>query len=199
MPSPDSKDDQDRNLYLVLRINSTEMPIDPSRIVRRFDEPGRRVYSFAGTQIDPSELVLTVALPSTEGELLDKIDAFDNIIEQYVTEFHGPSSPPQSDTIAGQSTTVNYKNGDSKKDLRGQLVMVNEDTGEVVGQVEDKFKIEEDPIMHQKGHENDPVIIEVSEDYTTRESDADALKAFARIVPPEQRNWITSSANIARY
>ncbi|KAF4614498.1 hypothetical protein D9613_003480 [Agrocybe pediades] len=197
MPSPDSKNEQDKNVYLVLRINSTEVPIDPARVVRRFDEPGRRVYSFAGTQIDPSEMVLAIATPSSKGELTDKIDAFDNILEQYVTEFHGPLH--DSNTIAGQSTTVDIKQADSKRDLRGQLVMVNEDTGEVVGQVEDRFRIEEDPVMHQPGHENDPVIIEVGEEYSTRQSDKDALTAFARIVPPEQRNWITSSANIASH
>ena len=76
--------------------------------------------------------------------------------------------------------------------------MINEDTGEVVGEVEDRFKIKEDPLMHEKGHEHDPVIIEVPEE-TTRQADANVLEAFARIVPPEQRNWITSSANVVRY
>jgi spartin len=122
------------------------------------------------------------------------LDTFENILQQYVVEYHDTSSsvPP---TIAGQSTTVDVKG--ENKNLRGHLVMINEETGQVVGEVEDRFRIKEDPMMHERGHENDPVIIEV-EEQSLRQSDANALEAFARIVPPDQRNWITSSANIVR-
>ena len=195
LPSPDSKDAQDRNVYLVLRMNATELPIDPATTVKSSDGPGFKTYTFQGTQIHPTDVIVKVLVSSSDVELLSKLEAFENIVEQYVAEYHGSTTtaPP---TIAGQSTTVDVVPGD--KDLRGHLVMINEDTGEVVGEVEDRFKIKEDPLMHEKGHEHDPVIIEVPEE-TTRQADANVLEAFARIVPPEQRNWITSSANVVRY
>lgn len=192
--SPDSRDSQDRNVYLVLRMNATEMPIDPAAVVKCSETSGIRTYTFQGTQVNPTDLIVKVLVPSSDKEGLDRLEAFENIIQQYVAEYHGPTSV--SPTIAGQSTTVDVVPGD--RDLRGHLVMVNEDTGEVVGAVEDKIKIKEDPLMHEKGHENDPVVIEVAEE-TPREADANVLEAFARIVPPDQRNWISSSANIVRY
>ncbi|PPQ97954.1 hypothetical protein CVT26_003103 [Gymnopilus dilepis] len=195
LPSPDSKDAQDRNVYLVLRMNATELPIDPATTVKSSDGPGFKTYTFQGTQIHPTDVFVKVLVSSSDAELLSKLEAFENIVEQYVAEYHGSTTtaPP---TIAGQSTTVDVVPGD--KDLRGHLVMINEDTGEVVGEVEDRFKIKEDPLMHEKGHEHDPVIIEVPEE-TTRQADANVLEAFARIVPPEQRNWITSSANVVSH
>lgn len=216
MPNYDSKDPTaDRNVYLVLKVNTTEAPIDPANIVRRTDVAGNlRSYTLLPGQLggEQPEMTLTISLLGYNGnhELMDKLEAFEHILEQYVAEYHigpspssapitggwgsGPSGSPA--TIAGQLTRVDLKGG-ANKDFRGQLVMVNEDTGEVVGEVENRFRIREDPIMHQKGHENDPVIIEVGDEDPIA-SDANALEAFARTVPPEQRNWITSSANIVR-
>lgn len=211
MPNYDSKDTEARNIYLILKVGVTEAPIDPTSVVWRTDVAGQRVYTFSPAQPDQPEMTLTINVLGYNGnhELLDKLEAFENILEQYVAEYHGPqasspatgnwsgSSAASPTTIAGQSTRVDLKGGPNK-DFRGQLVMVNEDTGEVVGEVEDRFRIREDPVMHQKGHENDPVIIEVG-DEDPAASDANALEAFARTVPPEQRNWITSSANVVRY
>ncbi|KDR81921.1 hypothetical protein GALMADRAFT_135312 [Galerina marginata CBS 339.88] len=194
LPNPNSKDSQDHNVYLVLRLNAAETPIDPASVVRRSESAGLRTYSFAGTQTYPTDLTLAIKVPRSNSEL-ENLNTFENILQQYVVDYHDTSStvPP---TIAGQSTTVDIKSG--SKDLRGHLVMVNEDTGEVVGEVEDKFRIKEEPAMHERGHENDPVIIEVDED-SARRSDANALEAFAILVPPDQRNWITASANIVSH
>ncbi|KAH9483660.1 hypothetical protein JR316_0003130 [Psilocybe cubensis] len=213
MPNYDSKDSNDRTVYLVLKVNANEAPIDPASTVRRTDGPGgAHLRSYTLLPAQPSgeqpEMTLTINMQRYSGnhELMDKLEAFENILEQYVAVYHpgpspvagwgsGPSGAPA--TIAGQSTRVDLKGGNNN-DFRGQLVMVNEDTGEVVGAVEDRFRIREDPVMHQKGHENDPVIIEVGDEDPVA-SDANALEAFARTVPPEQRNWITSSANIASH
>jgi hypothetical protein len=77
--------------------------------------------------------------------------------------------------------------------------MINEETGEVVGEVEDRFRIQEDPVLYERGHENDPVFIEIPDEAGLREGDANALAAFARIVPPDQQDWITKSATIVRH
>ncbi|KAJ3514180.1 hypothetical protein NLJ89_g2519 [Agrocybe chaxingu] len=196
VPIPESANAQDRDVYLVLRLNATETVIDPARVVKRTDGSGFRTYTFAATQADPSELFLMLQLDSSNAELVDKVDTFESILDQYVAEFQGlparssPALPPAQ--MAGLGVTR------GNKDLRGHLVMINEETGEVIGEVEDRFRIREDPIMNEKGHETDPVIIEVPEE-STRESDANALEVFARIVPPDQQNWMTKSASIASH
>ncbi|KAF8881931.1 hypothetical protein CPB84DRAFT_1838237 [Gymnopilus junonius] len=188
VPTPDSKESQDRNVYLILRVNATEMPVDPTTVVRRSENTGFRTYSFTGTQVHPIDLIVKVEAPNSNNEVLDKLEAFENILAQYVAEYHDLScqAAHHGGCCAGD------------RDLRGRLVMINDDTGEVVGEVEDRFRIKEDPVMHEMGHENDPVIIEVPEE-STRQADANALEAFARIVPPEQRNWITSSASVVSH
>lgn len=199
LPIPEAKSAEECTVYLILRLNNSEIPIDPDRVVERTDVPGTRTYTFAPTPSDPTHLILTLKGPrpgSSDIELVEKLDTFDNILEQYVVNFKGKFATNGSDLGAPTSA---YNTGidsvTSNKDLRGHLVMINEDTGEVVGEVEDRFRIREDPVMYEKGYENEPVIIEVAEE-SNIESDANALEAFARMVPPDQRNWITKSANV---
>ncbi|KAF8968303.1 hypothetical protein BDZ97DRAFT_1755350 [Flammula alnicola] len=198
VPHPESTKGEDCDVYLVLRLNIFETPIDPARVVTRTDDRRTRTYTFANTPSDPGQLTLSVKVPFPEGtdiELAEKLETFDSILEQYVAEFHGPSAnvPSIAPVAQGQTAGIGAVNGN--KDLRGHLIVINEDTGEVIGEVEDKFRIKEDPAMFEKGHENDPVVIEVSDAYT-RVSDANALEAFASIIPPDQQNWISKSASI---
>jgi spartin len=60
--------------------------------------------------------------------------------------------------------------------------MINGDTDEIISEIQDNLQIHEDPSMYETGHRNDPVTIEVPEE-TTRQSDANTLRAFARLVP----------------
>ncbi|KAF5344227.1 hypothetical protein D9756_011254 [Leucocoprinus leucothites] len=171
VPLPDASSDTDRDVYLVFRLNMSETPVDPARIIQRKDTHAARIYTFYGTPAEPNELVLTVPCPPGDAN----------------TEAPTPAIPdhPPPTYVSDQ------------KDLRGHLVMINEETGEVIGEVEDRFRIQEDPVMYQRGHENDAVVIEVPDEVGLREGDANALAAFARIVPPDQQDWITKSATIS--
>ncbi|KAF6765017.1 hypothetical protein DFP72DRAFT_954761 [Ephemerocybe angulata] len=206
---PGGHSSTDRDVYLVLRLNTTETPLDPDRVVQRSDSPGYRNYIFRGTPNDPAELTLSFKLPAngTNPTYFEDLDTFEGIIGQYHGEVRGattgqstpslsPSYPQEKAATKGSKITIGGTT-QNDQDLRGHLVMVDEKTGEVVGQVEDRFRIQEDPTMHTRGHENDPVVIEVSEEaQSNEESDANAMAAFARIVPPEEANWITNSASV---
>ena len=207
VPNPEATNKQQRDVYLVLRVNATEIPLDPTRIINRTDTPFFRSYTFARTESEPSEILLRVKVPSQgtgiNPELTEKLDTFESILEQYAVEFRRPSTsgpipyqnapdvPPKT-----QSATFGVAKGE--KDFRGHLVMVNEDTGEIIGEIQDNIQIHEDPAMYEVGHRNDPVIIEVPEE-TTRQSDANARQAFASLIPPDQQNWVTKSASMFRY
>lgn len=201
LPIPEAKSAEERTVYLILRLNNSEIPIDPDRVVERTDIAGTRTYTFAQTPSDPTHLILTLKGPrpgNSDVEFVERLDTFDNILEQYVVNFKGASTANGLNLRAPTpSYTTEVGSVTSNKDFRGHLVMINEDTGEVVGEVEDRFRIREDPVMYEKGHENEPVIIEVAEE-SNIESDANALEAFARMVPPDQQNWITKSASIVR-
>lgn len=206
VPIPEASRAEERDVYLVLRLNMSEMPIDPARTIQRSDTPTARVYTFYSTPTDPNEIMLTVPTPPGDAKstpLHEDLGTFEGILEQYAIDFRSPTSSSAQAQAQSRARAVpnepppSYVSDD--KDLRGHLVMINEDTGEVIGQVEDRFRIREDPVMYQRGHENDPVVIEVPDEAGLRESDASAMEAFARIVPPDQRDWITKSATVVRY
>lgn len=194
---------EDRHVYLVFKVNAMEYPLDPERVVTCTHQPGIRAFRLAGTPSDPAELQLSIQVAAADVEGNDKLDAFENILEQYVVEYRGPGGSsikfPEPQTASPQTAGLGAAKGNN--DLRGHLVMVNEDTGEVLGAVEDRFRIKEDPAMHTAGagHQNDTVLIEVPDNILTgRESDAAALEAFATLIPPDQQNWISKSAGIVR-
>ena len=79
----------------------------------------------------------------------------------------------------------------SHEAARGRLVFVDDNTGEVVGELDNKLRINEDPALSTPGAENAPVVIEIADD--------EAQEVFARVIPPEERDWITNSATLVRY
>ena len=70
--------------------------------------------------------------------------------------------------------------------------MINEDTGEVIGELDHKVRIREDSSL---GYDENPVILEIPDG---AEQDASAMEMFVRAIPPDQQDWITKSATIIR-
>ncbi|KAG5641100.1 hypothetical protein DXG03_005987 [Asterophora parasitica] len=209
---PDASTAVQRDVYLVLRLGSIETPIDPTRVIRRTDGAGWRTYNFLPVDSDPSELILYVSLPASsevDSHVHEDLETFEGILAQYgdlqrpsesiSVANSTPTPPATSRGFEGSASEVidSSKANAIYGDLRGRLVVVNQDNGEVVGQIEDsKFRLEEDPTLLQQGHENDAVIIEVPDTRSGEEQDADALQMFIRAVPPDQQDWITKSATI---
>ena len=196
------------HVFLVLSMNTFETPIDPCRVIHLSMGPivGQRTYAFDGTDDDPSDLVLTITSPPTaDAVFLEDLETFDGILAQYADFRHPTTSSPAtkvgSVALASSSpppppptqASLGGVPGGAHGDLRGQLILVNEKSGEMVGSVDKKLNIYEDPILHERGHENDVVIIEVPEG-----QDVDALEIFARAVPPEEQDWMTKSATVIR-
>ncbi|KAL0573898.1 hypothetical protein V5O48_008046 [Marasmius crinis-equi] len=174
----------DRDVFLVLRLNNQEFPLHPARTVSVSQNPnGERVYVCHGTETDP--LVITLVFSEslyTEGPMAEDIETFDSVLGQYlnldVNTPSPPSTPPKKD-----------------EDLRGRLLLRDEDTGEIVGELDRKVVVREDPVLSERGHENDPVVIEIPEDATTTPPET-AIEAFAISVPPDEQNWMTKSATL---
>jgi spartin len=166
-----------QDVYLVLRLKSFETPIDPSGIIRCSVQNGIRRYSF----LDGSgeDVVVGLHEPGAhEPHIQEDLDTFDNILAQY-TEFQIP-----------QSHLATFSGSEKPENLRGHLVLVNEDNGEVVGELDDKLVIQEDPTLNDK---NDPVVIEIPEG--TQDG---ARAAFVRAIPPEERDIILKGASLVR-
>ncbi|GLB35503.1 putative senescence-associated protein [Lyophyllum shimeji] len=206
LPVPHASTPVQRDVYLVLRLGTIETPIDPTRVVQRTDGAGCRTYTFAGTEADPAEMVVSVSLPAP-GEnnpyFAEDLETFETILAQYTELRVSPDSAyathagavPSPKSGAGPGAVP----GDSA-DLRGHLVVIDQADGEVLGQFDDtQFKVREDPALYERGHENDAVVIEVPDTRPGHEQDATALQMFVRAVPPEEQDWITKSATIVSH
>ncbi|THU96322.1 hypothetical protein K435DRAFT_819454 [Dendrothele bispora CBS 962.96] len=194
----------ERDVFIVLRVNALEVPLDPGRVisVESVNSHGRS-YVLHGSYADPTELHLTVTfsshflgggIPIHEQE---DLETFESILSQYA-DFRGVSDDANVSPSSSQLSEKIMFNRDGPNDsrLRGQLVLVNEDTGEVVGEVEKKLNVKEDPSLAEKGHEKDPVVIEIPEGISPTET---AIEVFARTVPPEEQNWMTTGATLVRW
>lgn len=182
--------DGDSDVYLVIRLDEFETALDPTKPVSLDIAPdGARAYTFHDCLV-PSGGTADVVL-SVPGKAEPDLEALDGILSQYAETFYttgdsqskpGPSQadPPPLDT--------------KDQDLRGHLVLVDEDNGQVIGALDTKLNVHEDASLREKGKENEPVVIEVPEG-----EDLDALGAhevFVRAIPPGEHNWMTKGASI---
>ena len=192
----------DRAVYLVLRLENFETPIDPARVIHRsFSASGQRTYTFDDTTEDPPDIVITFPEAKRDSVFEEDIQIFEGILAQYAdlrrSDPAGSAIASAAETSRGATTAVAGPSANSPtppRDLRGQLVLINEDNGEVVGEFDSRIRIQEDPRLHERGHVDDPVVIEVSD-----ERDMGALELFALAVPSEEQDWMTKSASVIRY
>lgn len=188
--SPQVQAALDRSMFLVLRINSNEFPLDPRRVITLTAQAGGRTYVFSGTESDPEELELRIpdvdieswTENSQELQRREDIDALEGIFSEYA----------QYQDLSSQTPSLK----DTPQDYRGHLVLINQDSGDIIGEVDQKISVHEDAALShpEKGHEHDPVVIEIPED----EEEGKAIEVFARTIPPNEQDWITSSAKVVR-
>jgi spartin len=165
-----------RDVYLVLCIKSFETPLDPSSTIRCSIQNSYRYYSFLGGSGE--DIVVRIREPSPhEPHVQEDLDTFDSILAQYA-EFQRPE----------QLASAPFEKLD---DLRGRVVLVNEDNREVVGELDNQFTIKEDPALGDKSREREPVIIEIP--------DEGGENAFVYAVPPGEEDMIIKGASFVRY
>lgn len=178
---------RERDVFLVLKINDAEIPIEHSRHISLDTSGHVRKYTLLPTSTDPATIIIEVPTNWTPTYIED-MESFDSILGQYTDFSHDVGAP----------TTYNNEKSRPLSDYRGHLVLVNEDNGEVVGEFDRKINVHEDPTIHKQGHEKDPVVIEVPEGQSIEDEDEKPLEFFARAVPPDQQTFITKSATIVR-
>ncbi|KAG6831224.1 hypothetical protein H0H92_012021 [Tricholoma furcatifolium] len=200
---PDTSSSTDRDVFLVVRSGSIEAPVDPTQIIRKTEGQGHRTFSFHLTDSDSDPPVLVISVfcgPESGPNSLEDLGTFETILAQYAAEFR--SAPSGADVKAPiKPPSKGFVGYDaSHGDLRGHLLVVNQDDGEIVAQFDrDTYKLQEDPQIHERGHENDAIIIEVPDDRPGYEQDATALQMFVRAIPPEEQDWVTKSATIVSH
>jgi hypothetical protein len=177
-----------RDVFLVLRLGRYETVIDPERqITVRTDagHGGARTYTFHRTTSDPAEITVTL-LAGGKHNAAD-IETLDGVLQQYA--IFTPGEAHVEPTADGDVYDVT----DGKEDLRGRLVLIHHDNGEVLGTVGDK-PVRADPQLFQPGHEHDPVMIDVS----ARGELDEAREIFVQGIPESEQNLMTRGASMMR-
>ncbi|THH16680.1 hypothetical protein EUX98_g9261 [Antrodiella citrinella] len=127
------------------------------------------------------------------------------------------TQPPPSDQHTTESTDGNAHSAVHINDpsLRGRLVLMDESSGEVVGELPERLSFKEDPALisgekrKQKGEEAGPVVLELPPDmydaYTSGkglpvdvigEDLAETRDVFVRAIPEEEQDWLTTGATV---
>ncbi|KAI0737901.1 hypothetical protein C8Q80DRAFT_1222634 [Daedaleopsis nitida] len=209
----------DRSLILVLRLGSLELPVDPARSISlHIAQDGTRTYTFHSdvgpgqtpADLEPSFIRLTIPVPSKpDPHRAETVEALDHILAQYAEfDWHAEGASHEHAPAAEEAAP-------STEDLRGKLVLMDEQTGEVVGELPNRVSIKEDPALAQDGKGKDgepaPVVLELPPDvydaytgagtsvvpYADDSSDLnEARQVFVRAIPPEDQDWMTKSATL---
>ena len=202
----------DRDVYLVIRLGHLEIPVDPSRRVTASVGHDSHVYAFLATDSD-QEFSISIPFPRTPLASRD-LETFNHILTQYLTGFSenrdGQHVPYHLDRkIDSAPPPVSPTDEHEYEDLRGHLVLINESDGTVVGDLDHKFRINEDPALTRGLPEGAPVVIELPPDYDAATAvrakvpgeefvPLTAREAFVRAVPPEEQDALTNTATLIR-
>ncbi|QRV86865.1 Senescence domain-containing protein [Ceratobasidium sp. AG-Ba] len=155
----------ERDVWLVLRLNTFETIISPTQTIHYT----RAQHQFAIPAEDGGVVTLTVPQPMTAAAVED-LESLEVLLSQYgIIQETGASSAASKGT------------GDTK----GRLVLVDEDNGAMLGTLGDQFQIREDPNLVSRGHEKDPVVIEIPER---------GEQVFVHNIAPDEQDWMLRSA-----
>jgi len=80
-------------------------------------------------------------------------------------------------------------------ELKGRLVLMDEDHGEVVATLDEAIQIKEDEGLAAVGHEKDPVVVNLPGEEDER---AGRMEAYAHPASPEERDMLMKTAGIIR-
>ncbi|PBK61186.1 hypothetical protein ARMSODRAFT_1025908 [Armillaria solidipes] len=112
---------------------------------------------------------------------MDDLDVFEAVLSQYA-DFSHPLN------VATTLAYVSHIDDHASKELVdycGRFVLVNEDSREVVGELDKKMSAQEGPTIWKYGHEKDSVAIEVPERQTV---DDEHLQFFMRAIQPDHQD-----------
>ena len=161
--------------------------------------------------VDGGELVLTLPSPKDAAERED-LETFEVILAQYAVLQRENTTTPLgvplgSPGVPSPSTTGSRI--DAEADLKGRLVLVDEDNGQVVGLLDEHFNIREDEGMHVEGNEKYPVVVEIPAD--DDDDDGPSVgrsgsgtpkvkrEIFVHTIPVDDSDWISQTAGFLGY
>ncbi|KAK6910013.1 hypothetical protein I204_04931 [Kwoniella mangroviensis CBS 8886] len=187
-PSPADPPVPTHDFWLVIKVGPTfEMPILPNQPMIPSRDKDGLVYTVPSPSIPNGSISFVMHLPNSQADLED-LDSLEVLLKQYgcldksLTALNGINPPIQA---VGNSEML------APEELRGRIVLINEDNGQVVGELEQTFDVEEDKKLANED-KNKPVML----DFGHVREGSDILKVKVKTVPEEDLNdWLLRGAH----
>lgn len=189
-PSPNDPKVPTHDFWLVLRVGPTfEMPLMPEQFLNPVEDVSTGVsYTIPSPHIPNASLRLTLPLPSSAADMED-LDSFEVLLRQY-------GSIRAEETALANVSAVPMGAKDSAplpEEMRGRLVLVNQDNGEVVGQLDEGLDVEADKQI-ANDNKNKPVVLDFGNEIAGY-----APKVKVQTVPEDELDdWMLKSAHTLR-
>ena len=183
-PSPSDPPVPTSDFWLVLRVGTHEVALAPgNQLLPSSDSKGVITYEMPSTEIPNASLRLNIQ-PAASSEELENLQEFEGMLQQYRSL--APNATALANAVAPPPASQN-------EDLRGRVVLVNEDNGEIVGELDERLNFEEDKRV--AGDDKDrPVVLDfghVIEGY-------DHSVKVQRIGEEDMDDWLLKSAHYLR-
>lgn len=189
-PSPSDPPVPTNDFWLVLKVGPTfELALIPGQDLRPQPSDDGITYSVVSPSISHASLLLTLPLPQSLGDMED-LESFEVLLRQYgclgaeITALANISPP-----VKGPN-----QNELAPEELRGRIVLINEDNGEVVGEFDQTLDVDEDQKI-AGGDKHRPVMLDFGQ--VINGQAGSAIKV--RTVPAEELDdWVLQGAHQIR-
>jgi spartin len=188
-PSPNDPKVPTHDFWLVLRVGTFEMPLMPEQYLYPSEDVSRAItYSLASPTVQNASLQLTLPLPASAADMED-LDSFEVLLRQY-----GALKPDDTALTNVTAKPLGTSNAPLPEDMRGKVVLINQDNGEVVGELSESIDVETDGKV-LNDNKNKPVILDFGNEIAGY-----APKVKIQTVPEDELDdWMLKSAHTLSY
>ena len=183
----------ERDVWLVMRIGGYELPLSPTQVVKHHRLS--HTFTFVSSDLSPqtAEWSIRVQHPRNEIESQD-LETFEVILAQYAAMEESPNNNTSQLSIPTPSSSSSPESVMTWSDsnLKGKLVLVDEQDGKVVGTLGEQYRIKEDETLHARGKEKLPVVIDIPEGENAGQ------EVIAHPIDYYEKDWIMKSASLIR-
>ncbi|WRT66443.1 uncharacterized protein IL334_003400 [Kwoniella shivajii] len=189
-PSPADPPVPTHDFWLVIKVGPTfEMPIVPNQEMKPTQDKDGLTYSVPSPHIPNAFVYLTLPLPASQADMED-LESFEVLLRQY-RALGAESTALAKITAPIQTSAFNTSTALAPEELRGRIVLINEDNGEMVGQLDQTFDVEEDRKLAGED-KNKPVML----DFGHLREGQEVLRVKVKSVPEEYLDdWLLLGAH----
>ena len=207
IPISENAGPREYDMWLILRIDPSNQPANVSTgsasgglelalpaTQRIIHDRSSNTYTIplAGPGAIYGDATLTIVLPMpSDSRFQENYETLEVIFAQYAVlqTIPPPSGPPPTSTAGAPLPWERDGN------LKGRLILVDEENGQVIGELPEKVQIHEDGAMKfpPRGHEKDPVVVELRD-----EKEGGKTGAFVHPITVDESDLLMRTAGLVR-